>query len=112
MKHLILLALTICYTGAIAQVYYKSDRIFCNEADRLLIPTVSFSYSLKQYEFITQQANTSPEMKQILPEIFAGCLLVSDGFSIGAHYGFLQQTIMLSGGFVIPLKAKNHHPKK
>ena len=112
MKYLSAFILTLFYTSLMSQVHFNSNRAFCKEADFVLIPTLSFSYSLKKYEFITHNTNRSPEMKQILPEIYGGCQLVADGFAIGAHYGFLQQTIMLSGGFTIPLKAKKSLPKK
>jgi len=73
MKYLSAFILTLFYTSLMAQVHFNSNHAFCKEADFVLIPTLSFSYSLKKYEFITHNTNMSPEMKQILPEIYGGC---------------------------------------
>lgn len=77
-----------------------------------IIPSMHFGYSIARGEFILKNnAQEAIEFKQLIPEVYLGAQFMSDRWMVGFHYGFLQHSILLGAGVVLPIR-KSHIKNK
>jgi hypothetical protein len=101
---ILLVLLTFPLLGS-SQILLNQNKYLNPDRDALLIPTISFYYAIDKSDFLAVNHGIYKK-RTFIPEILGGVLLVSDGFTIGLHYGFLQNSIMLTSGIVLPLRRK------
>jgi len=90
-----------------AQVFFDKSKTYMVKTDAVIIPSLHFGYAMQRGEFIAKNNQwESVSFNELVPEIYLGCQLLADGWMVGIHYGFLQKSILLGGGVVLPVKLK------
>ena len=79
----------------------------------LLIPKIHLGYGIDKASFIKENNFRTDEIhfKNFVPEIYGGLELIAYPWAISLDWGFLQKTILLGAGYVIPLKVKDNKKK-
>jgi hypothetical protein len=97
--------------GVSGQVFFDSDRIFYSETDALFIPTIHFSYGMKEYEFVEKNTGLSVGRKYLNPGIYFGGMLLTDGWAMGLHFDPFNMAGMMVVGCNIPVRIGKRNKK-
>lgn len=105
MKRLVLVILVLfSYTSTDAQLLFDSSKNVDINSGILVIPKLGFGYSSMKGEFLRVNDGLMVTKSLILPEIYLGGVIVSDGWFLGFSWGFLQHTLLLEAGVVFYIK--------